>query len=186
MWRGRVSNDGNIIKPLFLSQRQMAPITTGNQRAEARPHMKIIIQKDVSALGKKGEIKNVPDGYARNFLIKRGLAIAATEEAMSGLERQKVSDQHKKEKELAQLGELSKKLNGLALKTTLKLGGRGDAFGSVSPAKIISLLEEKGLHIVKSNIALEHPIKTLGEHKVKIKLEHGLEAEIKLMIEKES
>ena len=148
--------------------------------------MKIILQKDVSALGKKGEIKNVPSGYARNFLLKKGLAIAATGEAMSGLERQKVSDQHKKEKELAQLGELSKKLNGLALKTTLKMGERGDAFGSVSQAKIISLLEEKGLHIVKSNIALEHPIKTLGEHKVKIKLEHGLEAEIKLTIEKES
>ena len=83
--------------------------------------MKIILQKDVPALGKKGDIKNVPDGYARNFLLKKGLAIAATGEAMSGLERQKVSDQHKKEKELAQLGELSKKLNGLALKTTLKL-----------------------------------------------------------------
>ena len=147
--------------------------------------MRVILQKDVPALGKRGEIKNVPDGYARNFLIRRGLAIAATEEAMGELERQKTSEQHKKEKEFAQLRELSKKLNGLALKTTLKLGERGDAFGSVSPAKIISLMEEKGFHIGKSNIALEHPIKTLGEHKVKIKLEHGLEAEIKLTIEKE-
>ena len=140
----------------------------------------------MSALGKKGDIKNVPDGYARNFLLKRELAITATEEAMSELERQKTSDQRKKEKELAQLRELSKKLNGLTLKTTLKLGERGDAFGSVSQTKIISFLEEKGFHIGKSNIVLEHPIKTLGEHKVKIKLEHGLEVEIKLTIEKES
>jgi len=148
--------------------------------------MKIILQKDVPALGRRGEIKNVPDGYARNFLLKRGLAIAATEEATSVLERQKDSDQKKKEKELAQLSELSKKLNGLALKTTLKMGERGEAFGSVSPARIISLMEEKGFHIGKSNIALEHPIKTLGEHKIKIKLEHGLETEIKLTIERES
>ena len=148
--------------------------------------MKIILQKDVPALGRRGEIKNVPDGYARNFLFKKGLAIAATEEATSVLERQKDSDQKKKEKELAQLRELAKKLNSLALKTTLKMGERGDAFGSVSQAKIISLLEEKGFHIVKSNIALEHPIKTLGEHKIKIKLEHGLETEIKLTIERES
>ena len=147
--------------------------------------MKIILQKDVPTLGRKGEIKNVPDGYARNFLFKRGLAITATEETMEELERQKTSDQKKKEKELAQLRELAKKLNSLALKTTLKLGERGEAFGSVSPAKIISLMEEKGFHIGKSNIALEHPIKTLGEHKIKIKLEHGLETEIKLMIEKE-
>ena len=148
--------------------------------------MRVILQKDVPALGRRGEIKNVPDGYARNFLLKRGLAIAATEEAMSGLERQKISDQHKKEKELAQLRELSQKLNGLALKTTLKLGERGESFGSVGAAKILSLLEEKGFHIGKSNIALEHPVKTLGEHKVKIKLEHGLETEIKLTIERES
>jgi len=153
---------------------------------ETRPLMKIILQKDVPALGRRGEIKNVPDGYARNFLLKRGLAIAATEEATSVLERQKDSDQKKKEKELAQLSELSKKLNGLALKTTLKMGERGEAFGSVSPARIISLMEEKGFHIGKSNIALEHPIKTLGEHKIKIKLEHGLETEIKLTIERES
>ena len=148
--------------------------------------MKIILQKDVPALGRRGEIKNVPDGYARNFLLKRGLAIAATEEATSVLERQKDSDQKKKEKELAQLSELSKKLNGLALKTTLKLGEKGEAFGSIGAAKIMSLLEEKGFHIGKSNIALEHPVKTLGEHKVKIKLEHGLETEIKLTIERES
>ena len=148
--------------------------------------MKIILQKDVPTLGKKGEIKNVPDGYARNFLFKKGLAIAATEEATSVLERQKTSDQKKKEKELAQLRELAKKLNSLALKTTLKLGEMGEAFGSVSPAKIISLMKEKGFHIGKSNIALEHPIKTLGEHKIKIKLEHGLETEIKLTIERES
>ena len=148
--------------------------------------MKIILQKDVPTLGRKGEIKNVPDGYARNFLFKRGLAITATEETMEELERQKTSDQKKKEKELAQLSELSKKLNGLALKTTLKMGERGEAFGSVSPARIISLMEEKGFHIGKSNIALEHPIKTLGEHKIKIKLEHGLETEIKLTIERES
>src|SRR3989344_8820444 len=159
LWRA--GNNGNIIKTHVLvskinsygfgwesagdaSSDASSPCRGLPSGAEARPHMKIILQKDVSALGKKGDIKNVPDGYARNFLLKRELAITATEEAMSELERQKTSDQRKKEKELAQLRELSKKLNGLTLKTTLKLGERGDAFGSVSQTKIISFLEEKG------------------------------------------
>lgn len=147
--------------------------------------MQVILQKDVPSLGKKGEVKNVSDGYARNYLIKNGLAAAVTKDALNVLEQQKTSDQRRKEKELAHLRELAKKLNGLSLKTTLKMGGEGSVFGSVSAAKIASLFKEKGFHIGKSSIALEHPIKTLGEHKIKIKLEHGFETEISLKIEKD-
>lgn len=147
--------------------------------------MKIILQKDVPSLGKKGDVKNVSDGYARNYLFKNSLAVAPTKEALNILEQQKSSDQQKKEKELAHLRELVKKLNSLSLRATLKIGGERSVFGSIGAAKIASLLEVNGLRVKKSDIALEHPIKTLGERKIKIKLEHGFEAEISLKIEKE-
>lgn len=147
--------------------------------------MRVILKKDVPALGKKGELKNVSDGYARNYLIKNDLAIAATQDALSVLEQHKTVGRQKKEKELAHLEELSKKLSGLSLKTTLKMGEEGSVFGSVNVAKIAALLEERGFHVKKSNVALDHPIKTLGDHKVNIKLEHGVETEILLKIEKE-
>lgn len=147
--------------------------------------MKIILQKDVPSLGKKGDLKNVSDGYARNYLIKNGLAAAATGEALNERSQHIILENSKREKEIAHYKDLADKLRGLSLKTSLKLGKDGGVFGSVSAAKIESLLNEAGFHIKKSDIVLDHPIKSLGEHKIKIRLDHETTAELTLQIERE-
>lgn len=147
--------------------------------------MKIILQKDVSSLGKKGDLKNVSDGYGKNYLIKNGLAILATTGALNERVQRAELENLKKEKEIAHYKELSDKLRGVSLKTSLKLGKDGGVFGSVSAAKVESLLNEAGFHITKSNIVLDHPIKSLGEHKIKIRLDHEITAELNLRVDKE-
>ncbi|MEK7097959.1 MAG: 50S ribosomal protein L9 [Patescibacteria group bacterium] len=147
--------------------------------------MKIILLKDVSSLGKKGDLKNVSDGYGKNYLIKNGLAALSTAEALNERSQHITSETGKKEKEVAYYKDLADKLRGVSLKTFLKLGKDGGVFGSVSAAKIESLLNEAGFHIKKSNIILDHPIKSLGEHKIKIRLDHEITAELTLQIKRE-
>lgn len=136
-------------------------------------------------VGKRGEVKNASDGFARNFLFPRKFAVAATPGALNALAQVQKTAQHKTEKEKAGAKELVEKLRRLTLQAKLKLGIDGSVFGSVSAAKILSLLKEQGIALEKSAIALEHPIKTLGEHKIKVKLDHGFEPEVTLKVEKE-
>lgn len=147
--------------------------------------MKIILQKDVPALGKRGEVKNVSDGYARNFLIKQGLAVQATNAILRNIQQEKAALDQRKAKEKKELEQLAEKINKLELKTALKMGAGGGAFGSVNAEKILDLLARQGIKLEKTNIALEHAIKSLGEHKIKIRLDQGITAELILQIEKE-
>jgi len=147
--------------------------------------MQIILQKDVPKLGKKGDLKNVADGYGRNYLIKNGFAIIATTRALYDLEQVKGIEKERLEKEKARIDELVDRLKDVVLETTLKIGKDKGVFGSVSSVKILDLLKEKGFILDKSNISLEHPIKTLGEHNVHIKLEHGATTDLLLRITQE-
>lgn len=144
--------------------------------------MRVILQKDVPKLGKKGDIKNVSDGYARNFLFPRGLAVLATESGVKKVEQERAVLSAKQEKEKAALRELADTLARIKIQTTLKVGEGGGAFGSIGVSKILELLKEKGCTLDKSQIALEKPIKTLGEHKIPVRLDQGIESEIILTV----
>lgn len=147
--------------------------------------MKVVLQKDVKGVGKKGEVKEVSDGYGRNFLIKNGFAILATEAALHVVKAQKETKEQQEKREREQNEALIKKLAATPLKTTMKVGTEGSAFGSVSPAKILTLLREKGIVIDKTQLVLDHAIKTLGTHTIPVRLDHGMDAKITLTIEKE-
>lgn len=147
--------------------------------------MKVLFQKDVPGVGKKGEVKNVADGYARNYLFKQGLAVTATEGVVHDAHMRDAAHKQKKSGEKAKTAELASVLARAHFTTALKADDDGSVFGSVGVQKILALLKEKKFVFDKSNIVLEHPLKSLGAHKVKIKLDHGIEADMAVTIEKE-
>jgi len=147
--------------------------------------MKIILIKDDKKIGKAGDIKDVADGYARNFLFKNGIAVMATPQALAEAEKRKKQNAEKMENEKKNTESLFKKLNKFKIKTSLKFGEGDTAFGSVSEKDISDMLKEKGFDIDAKNILLDSHIKTLGEHKVKIRLGFDFEPEISIVVEKE-
>jgi len=147
--------------------------------------MKVVLIKDVSGFGKKGEIKNVSDGYGRNFLLKNKLAELLTPEVLKKLELEKERQEKNASGLNVKIFELKEKIEKTKLVIKSKIGETGHIFGSVSPAKISGELERMGIKIEKDQILTE-PIKTLGEHKVKIKLPHGTVADLTVLIEPET
>jgi len=145
--------------------------------------MRVILLKDVDKVGKKYEIKEVKNGYARNFLIPNGLAKPATKEAIVWLETQKEIEEKKSEKELKKTQEVASTFDGQEIIIPVKIGKERDQlFESITAQKISEKLKELGLEIKKNQIELPEPIKELGEYPVKIKFEHNLEAEIKVIV----
>lgn len=144
--------------------------------------MRVILLQDVEKLGKKYEIKEVADGYARNFLIPKGLAKPATEKAIKWVELQKEIAQKKAEEDLKRIQELASSLDGLELEIAVKVGEEGQLFESITTQKIQERLKELGFEIKKNQIAMDSPIKELGEFPIKINLDHNLEAEIKIIV----
>lgn len=147
--------------------------------------MKVLFQKDVPGAGKKGEVKNVADGYARNFLFKNGLAVIATENVVHDASVRAAEEKHKKEGEKARTAKLVAELSRTRFTATLKAEDDGSIFGSISVPKILAILKEKKFMLDKSNVVLEHPLKALGVHTVKIKLDYGIEADMTVTIERE-
>ncbi|KKS46623.1 50S ribosomal protein L9 [Candidatus Azambacteria bacterium RIFOXYD1_FULL_42_11] len=144
--------------------------------------MKIALLQNVPNLGEKGEIKDVSDGYGRNFLIKRKLAEILTPK----LEKQLALQKEMREKSKIVVAKkyliLKKKIEELKLTFKTKIGETGKVFGSITPVKIIAELKKQGVNLEKEQV-LSEPIKTLGEHKIKIKLPQGIETELKIAIE---
>ena len=147
--------------------------------------MKVILIKDDKNVGKAGEIKDVADGYARNFLLRNGIATIATPQAIASAQKKKEVEAKKTETEKMKMEELFTKLNKFKIKTKLKFGEGDTAFGSVSEQDVVNMLKEKGFDVDIKNIIMESHIKTLGEHKVKIKLGFGFEPELSIIVEKE-
>ncbi len=147
--------------------------------------MRVILLKDIAKLGKKHEVKEVKDGYARNFLIPKGLAKEATKEVLEWLEIQKEIQEKKAEEELKKAQELASSIDDLEVVVPVKIGDNEQLFESVSPQKIAEQIKEMGFNIKKSQIEIKDPIKELGEFPVKIKLEHNLEVEIKVIVVEE-
>ena len=145
--------------------------------------MKVLLIKDVKDLGKKGEIKEVKDGYGQNFLIGKGFALLATNEVLRKYE----SDQRKKAaaeaEELANLKSIEKKLAELKLTLKRKLGANGSLFGAVTKDEIAHELKDQyGIEIDKKTVEIEHPIKTTGNFDISVKLGHGIHAKLALSI----
>lgn len=145
--------------------------------------MKVLLIKDVKDLGKKGELKEVKDGYGQNFLIGKGFALLATNEVLRKYE----SDQRKKAaaeaEELSNLKAIEKKLAELKLTLKRKLGANGSLFGAVTKDEIAHELKEQySIEIDKKTVEMEHPIKTTGNFDISIKLGHGIHAKLALII----
>lgn len=150
--------------------------------------MKIILIKDIKGLGKKFDVKDAADGYARNFLIPRGLARPADEKSLKEISAQKAI-QEKKELELkTKLDNLAKKLAGQEFHFKVKTGKKDEVFGSVAKDAIISEIRKKyeETELSEAEINLEKPLKTLGEHLIEINLGEGIKTKIKIAIEPES
>lgn len=147
--------------------------------------MKIILLKDVEGLGKKYEVKEAKDGHARNFLIPQGLAKPATKEALIWLETQKGIETTKAEEELKKIQEVASAIDDQEIMIPVKIGDEGQLFEGISAQKIADKLKELGFEIKKTQIELDKPIKELGEYPLKIKFEHNLEAEIKIIVTEE-
>ncbi len=147
--------------------------------------MKIILLQDVENLGKKYEVKNVKAGYARNFLIPKGLVKPATKEVLKWLETQKEIETKLAEEELKKVQNFVSEVDGLEITISVKVGEEGQLFESITPQKIAEKLKTDGFEIKKNQILLADPIKELGEFPIKITFAHGLEAEIRVIIVEE-
>jgi len=146
--------------------------------------MKVLLIKDVKGLGKAGEIKNAKDGYARNFLIPKGLAKIATPEVIKEWEKEQAIKKAKLEEEIKTLTSLKEKLENEKIIIKHKLGANGQLIGSVTNKEIAEVLKEKGYEIDKKNI--QHTaIKAPGEYNIDIKLGHSIHATLNLLVEGE-
>lgn len=144
--------------------------------------MKIILRQDVENLGSVGEVLNVKDGYARNYLIPRELAYVANPTAMRRLEVERVEYMKKMER-LRELAELTaSRLSELQISIPMQTGEEGRLFGSVTPQMIASELEMRGFDIDRRTIIIEEPIKTLGVFDVKVKLHHDVMGTLKVWV----
>ncbi|MCL2391312.1 MAG: 50S ribosomal protein L9 [Oscillospiraceae bacterium] len=134
--------------------------------------MKVILQADVKGHGKKGELKEVSDGYARNFLLPKKLALAATPENLAEMKRQDKARAKKFEEDKAAAKEVAEKLEGIQVRITAKAGGDGGKlFGAVTSKEIAETLSEQhGVLIEKNKIVSDEPIKAFGPYDIKCKL----------------
>lgn len=145
--------------------------------------MKVLLIQDVKSLGKKGEVKEVKDGYGRNFLIKNGLAKHATTEVLRQYEAQKKRDALAQADELKRLNAIKEEIEKITLIVKRKLGANGSLFGAVTKDEIATDL--KALHeldIDKKTVEIDKPIKATGNYEISIKLGHGIHAILKTEI----
>lgn len=147
--------------------------------------MRVIFLTDVKNAGRKGDVKNVADGYARNFLFAQKLAKPATKSAIAALESAKNQESKKESDEYKKYAALKEKLKTLKLNFKMKMGEGKRAFGSVSVQKIFDELKKHGIAIEKNWILIDEPIKTTGEKLVKVRLPNDAMGELNISIEPE-
>lgn len=146
--------------------------------------MKVILIEDLQTLGKIGDVVDVKDGYARNFLFPKKLALPATEENIKNVKRKMHEMQRKLEMEKLTIEELDKKLRELQLTIPKKSGEKDTIFGSVTVTDIWDALSKAGFEIDKKKIHLKEPIKRLGIYTIPIKLHPSLTSEVKIEVVK--
>lgn len=145
--------------------------------------MKVILKVDVKALGKKGQIFEVSDGYARNFLFPRGLALEATSGNLNDLASKKANEERKKEKEKQDAQALATNLNGIIVEISTKTGEGGRLFGSITSKEIAEALKAKhGIELDKRKLEIKDPIKALGTFTVQVKIHPEVTAQLQVHV----
>ncbi len=148
--------------------------------------MEVILKEDVPKLGSRGDVVKVAEGYGRNFLLPRRLAIEATTGNKKVIEQMRAAAVRRSAKEKAQAEELSKQFEGVSVSFQRRSGEHDQLFGSVTSGDLADALEKKGFNIDRRKIQLHEPLKTLGEFTVPVKLHKDVTAHLKVVIEKEA
>ena len=145
--------------------------------------MKVILQQDIRGKGKRGQMIEVSDGYARNYMLPRKLAVEATADNVNTMRMNDKAAQERQAKERAEALAVSKRMKELTLKLTAKGGGAGRLFGSVTNTEIAEALDKQfGIQLDKRKIVLDEPIKTTGVYTVRCKLGYEINADLKVEV----
>ncbi len=147
--------------------------------------MKVILTKDIESLGNEGDVISVKPGFARNFLLPKGLAINFSSNQLTKIENQLKQQEHKIEREKESLSDILNQISGLEVSIKAKSEDNERLFGSITKADIEQLLLERSIQIDKKYIDLKSPLKTLGLHEVGVKFNSELSGSFKVNIEKE-
>lgn len=147
--------------------------------------MKVILLADVKGTGKKGDVVEVSDGFARNMLFKKNLAKIATAVEVNSLQIKKNAEEFHKREEIKRLTELSREINGKEVLCLVKAGEAGKIFGSVTNENVSAALKKAGYEVDKKKIVISAPIKKLGLYDVEIKLISGVPCKVKLNVDAE-
>ena len=147
--------------------------------------MDVILREDVEKLGTRGQLVKVAPGYARNFLLPKRLAVAATESNKKIVEQERQAYLRKEAKVAAEATDLAKLMEAVSITISQKAGENGQLFGSVTSKDIADSLESQGYTIERRKIALEEPIKSLGEYKIPLRLHRDVTVEITVNVVKE-
>lgn len=148
--------------------------------------MKVILKADVKGSGKAGDLINVSDGFANNFLFKKGLAVPATNSAVNELNAKKDAEQHRLAAEKARCEEEGKKLDGKTVKLHAKAGQNGKLFGSITPKEIAEYIEKDfGVAVDKRKVSLQTEIKAFGNYTASVKLHPDVTVQISVVVSEE-
>lgn len=147
--------------------------------------MKVIFLQDVKGQGKKGEVKNVSEGYAQNFLLPRGLVRPATDGNVKTLEQQTAAEQKRKLQEKEEAAQLGKKLEEMTVELKAKAGEGGRLFGAITSKQVAEALAKHGVKIDKRKIEMSDPIRTLGVTQVPVKLHPEVKSTLKVHVTEE-
>ena len=148
--------------------------------------MEVILKEDVPKLGNRGEVVKVAEGYGRNYLLPRKLAIEATLANKTVIEQMKAAAVRRSAKEKSEAEALAKQFDGLEVSFTRKSGETDQLFGSVTAGDIAEALEKKSFHIDRRKIQLHEPLKSIGEFIVPIKLHKDVTTHLKVVVDKEA
>ena len=144
--------------------------------------MKVILKKDVKGSGKQGDVIEVSDGYAKNFLLKKGLAEPATASGLNEISQRRTADAYHKAENEKQLRELAKSVNGKTIRVSIRAGENGKVFGSVTTAQIAAALAEQGYYVENNKISFDGAFKTTGLFDADIRFMEGVSAKIKVEV----
>ena len=147
--------------------------------------MDVILREDVEKLGTRGQLVKVAPGYARNFLLPKKMAVAATESNKKIVEQERQAHLRREAKVVSEAGDLAKLMESVVVTISQKAGENGQLFGSVTSKDIADALETQGYTIERRKVALEEPIKSLGEFKVPLRLHRDVTVEIAVNVVKE-
>jgi large subunit ribosomal protein L9 len=148
--------------------------------------MEVILKEDVNKLGSRGDVVKVAEGYGRNYLLPRKLAIIANEGNKAVIAQMKAASVRRSAKEKSQAEELAKQFEGLSVSFQRRSGENDQLFGSVTSGDIAEGVAKKGINLDRRQIQLHDPLKTLGEFTVSVKLHKDVTAHLKVVIEKET